>query len=291
MRRRAPRIYPVRADRRRGPDRGPGGPGDPVHREHVRRLQASGRGGSGRRQVGADADAGDPGRPALPLRRRRQRLRFPRGAGRLAVLGRRRPAGPVGRRRRRRWSCRNRCRAASSSPRRTRPDANPYDALNPPPSSSSGAWNTVAVFLPDGTAQQDVEIVFRMADCSPVSLRLRALTGGVTSRRLRRGRFAVTTHDRVLDQSLSPARARARPPDAVRLADLGLTPRSGWCRRPALTLLEVLVALAIFLLAMVVFGEMIVRNGQTRPRRAAPEPGDAAVQIQAERGHFRRRAA
>lgn len=63
--------------------------------------------------------------------------------------------------------------------------ANPYDALNPPPSSSSGAWNTVAVFLPDGTAQQDVEMVFRMADCSPVSLRLRALTGGVTSRRLR----------------------------------------------------------------------------------------------------------
>ncbi len=62
---------------------------------------------------------------------------------------------------------------------------NPYDALNPPPSSSSGAWTTVAVFLPDGTAQQDVEIVFRMTDCSPVSLRLRALTGGVTSRRLR----------------------------------------------------------------------------------------------------------
>ena len=33
-------------------------------------------------------------------------------------------------------------------------------------------------------------------------------------------------------------------------------------RRPALTLLEVLIALAIFLLAMVVFGEMIVRNSQ-----------------------------
>ena len=31
--------------------------------------------------------------------------------------------------------------------------------------------------------------------------------------------------------------------------------------RPALTLIEVLIALAIFLLAMVVFGDMIVRNG------------------------------
>jgi prepilin-type N-terminal cleavage/methylation domain-containing protein len=35
------------------------------------------------------------------------------------------------------------------------------------------------------------------------------------------------------------------------------------CRRQALTLLEVLIALAIFLLAMVVFGEMIVQNGET----------------------------
>ncbi len=61
---------------------------------------------------------------------------------------------------------------------------NPYDALNPPPSSSSGAWNTVAVFLPDGTAQQDVEMVFRMPNCAPVALKLRALTGGVSSRRL-----------------------------------------------------------------------------------------------------------
>ena len=45
------------------------------------------------------------------------------------------------------------------------PDLNPYDALNPAPASSSGTWNTVAVFLPDGTAQQDVEIVFRMPNC------------------------------------------------------------------------------------------------------------------------------
>ena len=63
-------------------------------------------------------------------------------------------------------------------------DANPYDALNPAASPSSGTWTTVAVFLPDGTAQQDVEIVFRMPNCAPVALKLRALTGGVSSRRL-----------------------------------------------------------------------------------------------------------
>jgi prepilin-type N-terminal cleavage/methylation domain-containing protein len=52
-------------------------------------------------------------------------------------------------------------------------------------STSSGAWTTVAVFLPDGTAQQDVEIVFRSRDAgaSPVSLRLRGLTGGMTTQR------------------------------------------------------------------------------------------------------------
>jgi len=43
----------------------------------------------------------------------------------------------------------------------------------------------------------------------------------------------------------------------------GLTPPARLTpRRPALTLLEVLIALAIFLLAMVVFGEMVVRNSQ-----------------------------
>ena len=43
----------------------------------------------------------------------------------------------------------------------------------------------------------------------------------------------------------------------------GLTPPARLApARPALTLLEVLIALAIFLMAMVVFGEMIVRNGQ-----------------------------
>jgi prepilin-type N-terminal cleavage/methylation domain-containing protein len=54
------------------------------------------------------------------------------------------------------------------------------------PSTSSGSWSTVAVFLPDGTAQQDVEIIFRSSEAgaTPISLKLRALTGGVTTRRL-----------------------------------------------------------------------------------------------------------
>ncbi len=49
-------------------------------------------------------------------------------------------------------------------------------------SSSSGAWSTVAVFLPDGSAQQDVEITFRSPDSGPIALRLRALTGGMSTR-------------------------------------------------------------------------------------------------------------
>ena len=64
--------------------------------------------------------------------------------------------------------------------------ADPSTPPTPPPSTSSGAWSTVAVFMPDGTAQQDVEIVFRSTDAgaSPISLKLRALTGGVTTTKL-----------------------------------------------------------------------------------------------------------
>ncbi len=42
----------------------------------------------------------------------------------------------------------------------------------------------------------------------------------------------------------------------------GLEALGAGSKRPALTLLEVLVALAVFLLAMVVFGDMVVRNSQ-----------------------------
>jgi prepilin-type N-terminal cleavage/methylation domain-containing protein len=48
--------------------------------------------------------------------------------------------------------------------------------------SDAGAWSTVAVFLPDGTAQRDGEIRFRSADSGPIALRLRALTGGMSTR-------------------------------------------------------------------------------------------------------------
>jgi len=44
----------------------------------------------------------------------------------------------------------------------------------------SSQWVTAAVFLPDGTAQDDTEIALRLAGCRPIILRLRALTG-VTS--------------------------------------------------------------------------------------------------------------
>jgi prepilin-type N-terminal cleavage/methylation domain-containing protein len=72
--------------------------------------------------------------------------------------------------------------ADASDPGSADPSAPPSSA----PSSSGGAWSTVAVFLPDGTAQQDVEIIFRSPDAgaTPISLKLRALTGGMTTRRL-----------------------------------------------------------------------------------------------------------
>jgi prepilin-type N-terminal cleavage/methylation domain-containing protein len=48
----------------------------------------------------------------------------------------------------------------------------------------AGGWTTAAVFLPDGTARDDAELLFRARGSRPVSLRLRALTGIVTGRPL-----------------------------------------------------------------------------------------------------------
>jgi prepilin-type N-terminal cleavage/methylation domain-containing protein len=64
--------------------------------------------------------------------------------------------------------------------------ADPSTASTSAPSTSSGAWSTEAVFLPDGTAQQDVEITLRLPDsgATPIAIQLRALTGGVTTHRL-----------------------------------------------------------------------------------------------------------
>jgi prepilin-type N-terminal cleavage/methylation domain-containing protein len=41
-------------------------------------------------------------------------------------------------------------------------------------------WQTVAVFLPDGTAEDDAEIVLHMPGTRPIVVQLRALTGVVT---------------------------------------------------------------------------------------------------------------
>jgi type II secretory pathway pseudopilin PulG len=43
-------------------------------------------------------------------------------------------------------------------------------------------WNKLTVFLPDGTARDDVEIVFQGRGARPMVLNLRALTGIVTAR-------------------------------------------------------------------------------------------------------------
>jgi hypothetical protein len=50
------------------------------------------------------------------------------------------------------------------------------------PSSDSGAWSTVAVFLPDGTARDDCELTFSTPGARALSIRLRAMTGAVTTR-------------------------------------------------------------------------------------------------------------
>jgi prepilin-type N-terminal cleavage/methylation domain-containing protein len=54
----------------------------------------------------------------------------------------------------------------------------------PAQSVSSGAWSTVVTFLPDGTASQDVELVFQARGTKPVKLALRGFTSVVTVRQL-----------------------------------------------------------------------------------------------------------
>jgi prepilin-type N-terminal cleavage/methylation domain-containing protein len=55
------------------------------------------------------------------------------------------------------------------------------DSALPPDSVDPGSWATAVTFLPDGTAREDVEMVFRTAGASPVVLKLRGLTGVVTT--------------------------------------------------------------------------------------------------------------
>ncbi|CAN5461344.1 hypothetical protein BH10PLA2_BH10PLA2_21520 [soil metagenome] len=68
------------------------------------------------------------------------------------------------------------------------PQQLPQDAVSQQaPTSTSvgqldGAWTTIAVFLPDGSAQDDVKISLQSGGSKPTTLQLRALTGIVTIR-------------------------------------------------------------------------------------------------------------
>lgn len=54
----------------------------------------------------------------------------------------------------------------------------------PGPDAAAVEWVTVATFLPDGTARDDVELTLRASGARPLLVRLRGLTGAVTAQRL-----------------------------------------------------------------------------------------------------------
>jgi type II secretory pathway pseudopilin PulG len=60
------------------------------------------------------------------------------------------------------------------------PDTPQPQGGQPSSQSSSDGLSTVAVFLPDGTARDDAEIRFQVKGALPKTVKLRALTGGVT---------------------------------------------------------------------------------------------------------------
>ena len=110
--------------------------------------------------------------------------------------------------------------------------------------------------MPDGTAQQDVEIVFR-------------------ARRLYGDFLKAARFDRRHDDSQAVGLPKP-PPDlttsrmregeyhmiAPLIPGQFTSPKRKRRVRPAITLLEVVIALAIFLLAMTVFSQMLLRNGE-----------------------------
>jgi Tfp pilus assembly protein FimT len=55
------------------------------------------------------------------------------------------------------------------------------DTSSTPGSADPSAWSVVAVFLPDGTARSDAELVIRASGARAVLIRLRGLTGVVTT--------------------------------------------------------------------------------------------------------------
>jgi len=62
------------------------------------------------------------------------------------------------------------------------------DPTSPPPpevndngkQQSSGRWSTAVVFLPDGTAREDVKILFQVSGAKATEVHLRGLTGSAT---------------------------------------------------------------------------------------------------------------
>jgi prepilin-type N-terminal cleavage/methylation domain-containing protein len=54
----------------------------------------------------------------------------------------------------------------------------------PPDLPTEGSWSTVAVFKPDGSCENDIEITLREEDDStPVVVRVRAMTGAISVRK------------------------------------------------------------------------------------------------------------
>jgi prepilin-type N-terminal cleavage/methylation domain-containing protein len=49
--------------------------------------------------------------------------------------------------------------------------------------SDSGSWSTLVVFLPDGTCREDAEIRFELGGFKPMIIKVRAMTGIVTTNR------------------------------------------------------------------------------------------------------------
>jgi prepilin-type N-terminal cleavage/methylation domain-containing protein len=56
------------------------------------------------------------------------------------------------------------------------------DTVLPPEAVNTGAYVTVATFLPDGTAREDVELRLQTQGSRPLVLRLRGLTGVIITR-------------------------------------------------------------------------------------------------------------
>ena len=66
----------------------------------------------------------------------------------------------------------------------TGPGTGGSDADQPPP-TDAGSYTRVVTFQPDGTATDDVVVVFQARGAKPITLKLRGLTGTVTARTTR----------------------------------------------------------------------------------------------------------